>query len=457
MASASDIITYVGVPLAALGVMPIFYTFATVLYVKLLLLYRLRRDDIEAYVESRLMAGIVEAELPILQLKPYDRAAPPYWEGSAYSNISTNSSTVLMAQDDGRPILSKRSIAKLPPGWCLIARMEPGTDGSESGPGRGSSTDQPPLSRRRQDQKFAFGSSESGFGIPTTLDGLASVSKDAAQWKWAGYMHLIAISESGQETSIHIKGVPYLLHVRQDILLMCRAFAITAHLQDETAGGLLFDPAQYFDPQQWPAESALGLAGYASFEAYKKFENYISRSRAKTAQAKNRVPMVGSSVIDTTMKDPEKDIGHALMELISQPKSQLAGPLAFFEYAIFLEKPLMHSVRQCHISTVKLILNSPVARPNAVDESGETPLLSAVKAQSPIVVDGLLNNSEVLVNCQDAVRRTPLVLAALDDLRQGVGLGLQLPFDLSDHDGLIPVPAAADHGDLTIMGDIILE
>ena len=84
MVSATDVITYVGVPLAVLGVMPILYTFATALYTRIKLKRILRRNNLEdmSQVRARLMTGVVEVDLPVLQLEPYPRTDERYWSVS---------------------------------------------------------------------------------------------------------------------------------------------------------------------------------------------------------------------------------------------------------------------------------------------------------------------------------------------------------------------------------------
>lgn len=79
MGLATDIITYVGVPLAVLGVMPIMYTFITALYTKSYIRRVLHKNNIQAQIRSRLMTGIVEVDLPVFQLEPLPRDEARYW------------------------------------------------------------------------------------------------------------------------------------------------------------------------------------------------------------------------------------------------------------------------------------------------------------------------------------------------------------------------------------------
>ena len=69
MPSATDIITYIGVPLAVLGVSPILYNFLIAWYVKVRTRRTLRANEIEAEIRSRFMNGIVEVDLLIYNLE----------------------------------------------------------------------------------------------------------------------------------------------------------------------------------------------------------------------------------------------------------------------------------------------------------------------------------------------------------------------------------------------------
>ncbi|KAF2423127.1 hypothetical protein EJ08DRAFT_652953 [Tothia fuscella] len=78
--SAVDIITYVGVPLAVLGVLPTLYT-----CVKSLLTLRdirklLDRNGVAAITRSSLLSGIIEVEIPRKSIIPLEREDPPYFE-----------------------------------------------------------------------------------------------------------------------------------------------------------------------------------------------------------------------------------------------------------------------------------------------------------------------------------------------------------------------------------------
>lgn len=97
MVSATDVITYVGVPLAVLGVMPILYTFVSALYTRSHLRRVLHRNNLDAQIRARLMTGVVEVDLPVFQLEPLHRDEARYWtkpvlpmsiEGASWSNFN---------------------------------------------------------------------------------------------------------------------------------------------------------------------------------------------------------------------------------------------------------------------------------------------------------------------------------------------------------------------------------
>ena len=83
MVSATDVITYIGVPLAVLGVSPIFYTFTLALYTRLKIQRILRQNGIVPRLRARLMTGVVEVDLPVLHLFPLPRQEQQYWVRSA--------------------------------------------------------------------------------------------------------------------------------------------------------------------------------------------------------------------------------------------------------------------------------------------------------------------------------------------------------------------------------------
>ncbi|KAI9850852.1 MAG: hypothetical protein M1838_004921 [Thelocarpon superellum] len=78
--SAPDIITYIGVPLAVLGVLPIIYTCIRALFTLSGIKRELRRNGLKATTRGSLMSGIVEIELPRYSITPLERHDPAYWE-----------------------------------------------------------------------------------------------------------------------------------------------------------------------------------------------------------------------------------------------------------------------------------------------------------------------------------------------------------------------------------------
>ncbi|KAL5614445.1 hypothetical protein BROUX41_004550 [Berkeleyomyces rouxiae] len=87
--SASDVITYIGVPLAVLGVMPILYNTAVTLAVQSKIRQMLRRSKLEGVTRSDLFNRVIEIELPRYAIKPCDRLRDrdEYWETSRTPSI----------------------------------------------------------------------------------------------------------------------------------------------------------------------------------------------------------------------------------------------------------------------------------------------------------------------------------------------------------------------------------
>ncbi len=82
MASVSDIITYIGIPLAVLGVLPIIYTCITSLVTLRSIKQKLRADGVKPLsINSSLMSGVVEVCLPRFSITPLDRDNDrEYWK-----------------------------------------------------------------------------------------------------------------------------------------------------------------------------------------------------------------------------------------------------------------------------------------------------------------------------------------------------------------------------------------
>ncbi|CAD6579042.1 MAG: hypothetical protein ASARMPREDX12_009047 [Alectoria sarmentosa] len=82
MANATDIITYIGIPLAVLGVLPILYTAINSLITIRKIKQSLRHNGLfEATTRSSLMSGVVEVTLPRFSITPLDREEnTEYWK-----------------------------------------------------------------------------------------------------------------------------------------------------------------------------------------------------------------------------------------------------------------------------------------------------------------------------------------------------------------------------------------
>lgn len=94
MTSATDIITYVGVPLAVVGVLPILYTFVrAILTLRSIRNTLLRHGHIPATnarpdgftTRSSPMTSLIEVDLPRYAIAPLDRSHPEYWKVDASS------------------------------------------------------------------------------------------------------------------------------------------------------------------------------------------------------------------------------------------------------------------------------------------------------------------------------------------------------------------------------------
>jgi len=80
MSSAVDIITYVGIPLAVLGVLPTLYTCLKSLFTLRSIRRMLDENGVSAITRSSLLSGIIEIEIPRKSIIPLDRFDPPYFE-----------------------------------------------------------------------------------------------------------------------------------------------------------------------------------------------------------------------------------------------------------------------------------------------------------------------------------------------------------------------------------------
>jgi hypothetical protein len=120
MTSATDIITYIGVPLAVLGVLPILYTFA----IAILTQRRIRSSLIQHghkpvrssrqadgfSIRSSPMSSLIEIELPRYALAPLERSHRDYWqptnEGQVgeheHHHLLARAETTLSMMEEGR-------------------------------------------------------------------------------------------------------------------------------------------------------------------------------------------------------------------------------------------------------------------------------------------------------------------------------------------------------------------
>lgn len=77
--SAGDIITYIGIPLAVLGVLPTIYTCLKSFFTLRDITNTLRRNGVTAITRSALLTGIVEIEIPRRSIMPLERGDPKYF------------------------------------------------------------------------------------------------------------------------------------------------------------------------------------------------------------------------------------------------------------------------------------------------------------------------------------------------------------------------------------------
>ncbi|KAF2112615.1 hypothetical protein BDV96DRAFT_580025 [Lophiotrema nucula] len=79
MVSAVDIITYIGIPLAVLGVLPTIYTVLKSYFTLRAISKSLQRNGVIAITRSALLSGIVEIEIPRRSIIPLERGDPKYF------------------------------------------------------------------------------------------------------------------------------------------------------------------------------------------------------------------------------------------------------------------------------------------------------------------------------------------------------------------------------------------
>lgn len=94
-ASAADIITYIGVPLAVIGVLPTMYTFLNALVTLRHIRRRLAENNVAALTRSGLLSGIIEVEIPRKSITPLDRTDETYFKLSRSSSTLKGGSYTL--------------------------------------------------------------------------------------------------------------------------------------------------------------------------------------------------------------------------------------------------------------------------------------------------------------------------------------------------------------------------
>jgi len=84
--SATDIITYIGVPLAVLGVLPILYNTAMTLTALSRIKRMLRHSKLTGLTRSDVVNRVIEVELPRYAVRPMDRFSDraEYWSLSRH-------------------------------------------------------------------------------------------------------------------------------------------------------------------------------------------------------------------------------------------------------------------------------------------------------------------------------------------------------------------------------------
>ena len=108
MASATDIITYIGVPLAVLGVLPILYTFALAILTKTRIRSALIHHGHKPTTSSRPhdgfsirsspMSSLLEIELPRYTIAPLDRHSEEYWKIRDAGYMTSNDKRQLLSR-----------------------------------------------------------------------------------------------------------------------------------------------------------------------------------------------------------------------------------------------------------------------------------------------------------------------------------------------------------------------
>lgn len=98
--SAVDIITYIGIPLAVLGVLPTIYTCLKSYLTLRAITQSLDRNGVTAITRSALLSGIIEIEIPRRSIQPLSRSDPRYFKvNSSPSSLKGGSWTLFHWQE----------------------------------------------------------------------------------------------------------------------------------------------------------------------------------------------------------------------------------------------------------------------------------------------------------------------------------------------------------------------
>ncbi|KAG8874064.1 hypothetical protein FRB97_006195, partial [Tulasnella sp. 331] len=99
MPSATDIITYIGVPLAVVGVMPVMYTCSTAIITRHKVLRTVQDNNVEVTTRIGILSGVIEVDFPRYTIHPHRRSDDSYWKDTdGASSLKGGSWTLLQWQ-----------------------------------------------------------------------------------------------------------------------------------------------------------------------------------------------------------------------------------------------------------------------------------------------------------------------------------------------------------------------
>lgn len=87
MVTASDVITYIGVPLAVVGVMPVMYTCSSAIVTQYKVLKAVKKNDQEVATRMGLLSGVVEVDFPRYTIHPLPRHDALYWKHTSNPSV----------------------------------------------------------------------------------------------------------------------------------------------------------------------------------------------------------------------------------------------------------------------------------------------------------------------------------------------------------------------------------